>query len=56
MEQYRFICTPHMPVYLAGGGAVGATGLVGTVNIDVYPMIVLSQKATVTWRCVASRR
>lgn len=44
-EQYRFICTPHMPVYAAAGAAVGATGLVGTGNIDVYPMIVLSEEA-----------
>lgn len=43
-EQYRFICTPHMPVYLAAGAAVGA-GLVGTGNNDVYPMIVLSEDA-----------
>lgn len=46
-EQFRFICTPHMPIYLAGGGAVGATGLVsvGAVSVDVYPMIVLSQES-----------
>lgn len=44
-EQFRFICTPHMPTYTGQGAAVGATGLVGTTNIDVYPLIVLSQEA-----------
>jgi len=46
-EQFRFICTPHMPTYLAAGAAVGATGLVSSdsVKIDVYPMIVLSEEA-----------
>ena len=46
-EQFRFICTPHMPTYLAAGAAVGATGLVSSdaVKIDVYPMIVLSEES-----------
>lgn len=44
-EQYRFICTPHMPTYTGQGGTVGATGLVGTTNIDIYPLIVLSQES-----------
>lgn len=42
-ERFRFILSPELAPILAGGVAVGATGLVsaGAANIDVYPVIVV---------------
>lgn len=45
--EYRFILSPELSPYLAGGAAVGATGLVADddTNIDVYPFIVMGEEA-----------
>jgi len=45
--EYRFILSPELSPYLAGGAAVGATGLVsaGASNVDVYPFIVMGEEA-----------
>ncbi len=45
--EYRFILSPELAPYLAGGAAVGATGLVsaGAANVDVYPFIVMGEEA-----------
>lgn len=48
-ESFRFICSPELTPYLAGGVAVAsAPGLVsvGAANIDVYPFIVVGQDCT----------
>ncbi|TFH51722.1 MAG: N4-gp56 family major capsid protein [Lysobacterales bacterium] len=46
-EEFRFITSPELAPYLAGGAAVGATGLVsvGAANVDVYPYIVMGEEA-----------
>lgn len=53
-ESYRFIMSPELAPYLAGGVAVGTTGLysAGGSNVDVYPMIVVGEDA---WGQVALR-
>ena len=53
-DRYRFICSPELAPYLAGGAAVGSTGLVAadSTNIDVYPIIVVAADA---WGDVALR-
>lgn len=53
-ENFRFITSPELAPYLAGGVAVGATGLasVGGANVDVYPFIVCGEDA---WGQVALR-
>lgn len=44
---FRFMLSPELTYYPAGGAAVGATGLKAdnSTNIDVYPMIVLGANA-----------
>lgn len=44
--EYRFILSPELASYAAGGAAVGATGLVSSnaTNIDVYPFIVMTEE------------
>lgn len=44
-ENYRFITSPELAPYIAGGASVGATGLFGTTNLDVYPFIVTGEDA-----------
>ena len=46
-EQFRFIDSPLFAPFLAGGAAVGSTGLlsVGAANIDVYPVLVVAADA-----------
>ena len=46
-ERFRFIVSPELAPYLAGGAAVGTTGLVAAnaTNIDVYPHIVCCEDA-----------
>lgn len=46
-EEFRFIPSPLFAPYLAGGAAVGATGMLAadSANIDVYPIIVTAQDA-----------
>jgi len=46
-EEFRFVAMPIMNVTLAGGVAVGATGLVsaGGANVDIYDTIVLAKEA-----------
>lgn len=45
--EYRFMLSPELAPYLAGGAVVGATGLVsaGAANVDVYPFIVMGEEA-----------
>jgi len=44
---YRWVLAPELTYYPAGGASVGATGLKAddSTNIDVYPIIVLGEKA-----------
>ena len=46
-EDYRFITSPLLAPYLAGGATVTGTGMksVGASNCDVYPMLVTAQDA-----------
>ena len=44
-ERFRFIVSPELAPYSAAGAAVGATGLVGSGNVDVYPHIVCAEDA-----------
>ena len=48
VERFRFILSPELTPYLAGGAAVGATGMyaANSTNLDVYPMIVVGSDAT----------
>jgi N4-gp56 family major capsid protein len=54
VENFRFIVSPELNPILAGGAAVGATGLesVGAANVDVYPYLVI---AADSWANVALR-
>lgn len=53
-ERFRFVTSPELNPILAGGAAVGTTGLqsVGGSNVDVYPIIVVAKNA---WGDVALR-
>lgn len=51
-ESFRFILSPELAGKTGGGAAVGATGMEGTTNIDIYPMIVVGEDA---WGQVALR-
>jgi len=44
-ENFRFITSPELAPYLAAGVAIGATGLSGTGNVDVYPFIMTGEDA-----------
>lgn len=46
-ENYRFVTSPELVPYLAGGAAVGSTGMLsqGGANVDVYPFIVTGEDA-----------
>jgi len=45
--RFRFVVSKELAPYLAGGAAVGSTGLyaANATNIDVYPMIVCGEEA-----------
>lgn len=43
--RFRFIVSPELAPYLAGGALSSGTGLVGTTNVDVYPMIICAEDA-----------
>lgn len=47
VEEFRFILSPELTPYAAGGAAVGSTGLVAddATNIDVYPFIIMGEDA-----------
>ncbi|NOQ36071.1 MAG: N4-gp56 family major capsid protein [Methylococcaceae bacterium] len=47
IENIRFILSPVLVPFLAGGAAVGATGMVAAdaTNVDVYPLIVVAKDA-----------
>ena len=47
VESVRIILSPLLEPWLAAGAAVGATGMVAldTVNIDVYPLIMIAKEA-----------
>lgn len=51
-ENFRFITSPELAPYAAAGASVGATGLMGNTNIDVYPFIMVGEDA---WGQVALR-
>lgn len=51
-ENFRFITSPELAPYAAAGAAIGATGLSGNTNIDVYPFIMVGEDA---WGQVALR-
>ncbi len=50
-EQYRFVTSPHLNPYLLAGGtttastrlANGVPNAAGTENVDVYPLVVMSE-------------
>jgi len=46
-QRVRFVVSPELQPVLAGGAAIGTTGLssIGGVNIDIYPFIFLSKDA-----------
>ena len=44
-ENFRFITSPELAPYLAAGAAIGATGMTGTGNVDVYPFIICGEDA-----------
>jgi N4-gp56 family major capsid protein len=46
-EEFRFVPSPLFAPFLAGGAAVGASGMVAadSTNIDVYPMVIIAQDA-----------
>lgn len=46
-EEFRFVTSPELAPYLAGGAAVAGTGLVsvGAANVDVYPFLVMGEDA-----------
>lgn len=54
VENFRFVVSPELNSYPNAGVAVGSTGLfsTNTVNIDVYPFIVVAEDA---WGDVALR-
>lgn len=43
--RFRFVVSPELAPYLASGALSSGTGLVGTTNVDVYPMIVCAEDA-----------
>lgn len=43
--RFRFVVSPELAPYLAGGDTVAGKGIVGTTNADVYPMIVCAEDA-----------
>ena len=47
VESFRFILSPELSPILAGGAAIGATGLVsaGATSVDIYPYIVVAAQA-----------
>lgn len=40
---FRFVSSPELVPYLGAGAAIGATGLKGTTNVDVYPMLCIAK-------------
>jgi len=46
-EEFRFVTSPLFAPWLAGGAAIGATGMLAAddTTLDVYPMIVTAQDA-----------
>ena len=45
VEGFRFILSPELAPDLAAGTSVGSTGLAGSGNIDLYPVIVAAEDA-----------
>lgn len=47
VENFRFVDSPLLAAYAAGGAAIGATGMksVGAANVDVYPYVVIAADA-----------
>jgi len=44
-EEFRFVASPELVPILEAGAVLGATGLKGVTNIDVYPCIVMAEEA-----------
>jgi len=45
VEDCRYLTTTIMEPWLAAGAAVGATGMIGVTNIDVYPVLYVGRDA-----------
>lgn len=47
VEDVRYVLTPLLGPFLAGGAAIGSTGMVSAagVKVDVYPIVVLAKEA-----------
>jgi N4-gp56 family major capsid protein len=45
VENIRIICSPMLEPFIGAGASVGSTGMVGTTNIDVYPMLIFGKNA-----------
>ena len=43
--RYRFILSPELAPYTGVGALIGSTGLKGTTNVDVYPMVICAEDA-----------
>ncbi len=45
IDDVRFVCSPLFAPWTGQGASVGATGLKGSSNIDVYPVLVTAKEA-----------
>lgn len=47
VENIRFVTTPHLTPFLAGGADVGSTGMrsAGASKVDVYPFVIIARHA-----------
>ena len=54
VERFRVVLSPELAPILAGGAAIGSTGLksVGAANVDIYPTLVVGRNA---WGDIALR-
>lgn len=52
VESFRFIISPELAPYANAGAPIGATGMMGGTNVDVYPFIVAAEDA---WGQIALR-
>ena len=46
VDEYRFVLSPELAPYLAGGAAVGSTGMLAAdaATLDVYPLIIVGME------------
>jgi N4-gp56 family major capsid protein len=45
IDDVRFVLSPLFAPWIAEGAAVGSTGMKGTTNLDVYPVLVCSKES-----------